>query len=142
MAAALPTPVRARIERVVLAIVEAEVAEELGVESLDGVPFVEETAQILGRRLFGMQRYLAGGLSAMTLVFDASTVATQGGRFHTLPLADRRKALARVRAVPLGLVNNFAAFYDKLGGFTFWSLLEEHGRLDVGLGTDAPGSQA
>lgn len=131
-------PVRARVARVIHAITEAVIAEELGVESLEGVPFVAETAQILERRMFGMQSYLAGGLSAMTLTLDSATIGRYGHRFHRLPLAQRRAVLANVRSVPLGLVNNFAAFYDKLGGFTFWSLLEEHGRLDVGLGDNAP----
>lgn len=133
----MPTPFRLRVRRVIRAMTEAVVAEELGVESLEGVPFVGETAEILERRLFGMQSYLAAGLSGMTLVFDASTVPLHGRRFHTLPLAQRRKALARVAAIQVGLVNNFAAFYQKLGGFTFWSLLEENGQLSVGLGAAA-----
>ena len=103
---------RVRVRRVMGAIVEVVIAEELGVDSLDGVPFVAETADILERRMFGMQSYLAAGLSGMTLMFDASTISRHGGRFHGLPLGDRRAALARVRAIPLGLVNNFAAFYD------------------------------
>lgn len=128
---------RSRVRRAIRAITEAVIAEELGVESLEGIPFVEETAAILERRLFGMQSYLAGGLSGMTLVFDASTVPLHGRRFHALPLAQRRKALARVAGIQIGLVNNFAAFYQKLGGFTFWSLLEENGQLAVGLGAAA-----
>ena len=130
---------RNRVRRIIHATTEAVIAEELGVESLEGVPFVDETATILERRMFGMQSYMAAGLAGLTLAFDASTVPRRGRRFHALSLSDRRQVLAGVGAVQLGLVNNFAAFYQKLGAFIFWSLLEEHGRLDVGIGAQAAG---
>lgn len=121
----------------VRAIVETAIADELGRDDLDGVPFVAETAEVMLRRLLGMQRYLAGGLIAMTLAFDTSTRLSDGSVFHRLPLAQRRKALARVRGLRLGVANSFADFYGKLGGFTFWSHLEENHALNQVLG-DTP----
>ena len=131
----MPTnPARPHLGRVVRAIVETAIADELGRDDLEGVPFVDETAEVMLRRLLGMQRYLAGGLIAMTLAFDASTRVSDGAVFHHLPLPRRRRALARVRGLQFGVANSFADFYGKLGGFTFWSHLEENHALDAVLG--------
>ncbi|MBM4390637.1 MAG: hypothetical protein FJ090_05905 [Deltaproteobacteria bacterium] len=127
-------PLRARLDTVVRALVETAIADELGRDDLDGVPFVAETAEVMTRRLLGMQRYLGGGLMMMSLAFDAGTRATDGAAFHALPLARRRRALARVRGLQFGVANSFADFYGKLGGFTFWSHLEENHALDAVLG--------
>lgn len=135
----LTGPLRARLGTVVRAMAEAEVAEELGREDLAGVPLLAETAEVLERRLLGMPRHFAAGMVLLTLAFDGMTVTTDGGRFTTLPLAQRRRALARVRAMSLGPVGlgplgNFITFYDRMAPFIFWSQLEEHHLLEPLLG--------
>lgn len=133
----LPPATLARLHAVVRAIAEAEVAEELHRDELDGVPFLAEVAEVLERRLLGMPGHFALGMVALTLVFDRAAVATDGAPFRELPLSRRRAALARLRGKPLGPLSNFTTFYDKMGPFIFWSQLEEHGRLDVVLGAGA-----
>lgn len=126
----LMRPLRARLGTIVRAIAEAEVAEELGRHELGGVPLLAETAEVLERRLLGMPKHFAAGMVLLTLAFDGMTVSSEGGRFTTLPLAGRRRALARVRAMSLGPVGNFITFYDRMAPFIFWSQLEEHHLLD------------
>ncbi len=130
----LPPALRARLSPVIRAIAEAEVAEELDRDRLDDVPLLPETAVVLEHRLLGMPKHFAAGMVALTLVFDRSTRATDGATFTQLSLAKRRKALARIRALPLGPLKNFTTFYDKMAPFIFWSALEEHHLLHVVLG--------
>lgn len=130
----LPPATLVRLRAVVRAIAEAEVAEELHRDELEGVPFLADTAEVLERRLLGMPGHFAAGMVALTLIFDRAAVVTDGAPFRELPLAKRRRALARLRGKPLGPLANFTTFYDKMGPFIFWSQLEEHGRLDAVLG--------
>lgn len=133
----VPVSVRARLGRVIRAIAEAEIADELAQTSVEGVPFLEETAAVLEARMFGMPKHFAVGMILLTLTFDHSTRATDGAPFARLSLAQRRKALARVRALPLGPLKNFTMFFDKMVPFIFWSHLEEHGQIQVILQEDA-----
>lgn len=130
----MPPALRARLSPVVRAIAEAEVAEELGRDQLDDVPLLPETAAVLEHRLLGMPKHFAAGMVALTLLFNRSTRATDGASFTHLSLAKRRKALARIRVLPLGPLKNFTTFYDKMAPFIFWSALEEHHLLHVVLG--------
>ena len=134
MSTNLPPPLATRLAGVVRAIAEAEVAEELGRDELAGIPFLDDTAEVLQARLLGMPSHFAAGMVALTLVFDKSTRATHGAPFSRLPVADRRRVLARLRKLPLGPLKNFTTFYDKMAPFIFWSELEEHGQLHVVLG--------
>jgi len=104
-------------------VAETIIAEEVGSDDPASLPLVEETTDVLTRRLLGMPRFLAGGMAAMTLGFDR--LGVEGTPFHRLDLHARRAALARVRGVPIGIVHNFVSFYDKLGVFIFWSLVED-----------------
>ncbi len=121
----LPPAVRARLSPVIRAIAEAEVAEELGRDRLDDVPMLAETATVLEHRLLGMPKHFAAGMVLLTLMFNGSTRSTDGAVFTQLSLAKRRKALARIRSLPLGPLKNFTTFYDKMAPFIFWSALEE-----------------
>lgn len=134
MSTNLPSPLATRLAGVVRAIAEAEVAEELGRDELAGIPFLDDTAEVLQARLLGMPSHFAAGMVALTLAFDKSTRATHGASFSRLSVADRRRVLARLRKLPLGPLKNFTTFYDKMAPFIFWSELEEHHQLHVVLG--------
>jgi hypothetical protein len=123
----LPPALSARLARAVRGLVEAEVAEELDLDDLSGLPGLDETARVLQGRLLGMPRHFATGMVVLTLGFE------EVGRFSQLPLARRRRRLARLRALPLGPLKNFSTFYDKMAPFVFWSVLEESGQLDAVL---------
>ena len=116
------------------AITEAEVADELGRDELEGVPMLAETAEVLERRLLGMPGHFSAGMVALTLLFDRAAVLTDGAPYRLLPLAKRRVAIARLRGLPLGPLGNFTTFFDKMAPFIFWSHLEETGLLDRVLG--------
>ncbi len=127
--AAFTPSVRAGLRPVLLAIAEAEIADELATPSIEGLPFLRETAAVLEARMFGMPKHFALGMIFLTFLFDRSTLATDGASFTRLSLAQRRKALARARALPLGPLKNFTMFFDKMAPFIFWSHLEESGQL-------------
>lgn len=121
----IPPPVEARLLVVIRAFAEVIIAEEVGTDDPAGLRFVEETAEVLRRRLLGMPRYLASGMVAMTLAFDNVSRALAGKAFHDLAIPQRRRVLDQVRAIPVGLIHNFVSFYEKLGVFIYWSLVEE-----------------
>ncbi len=121
------------------AIAEAEIAAELGRHDIEGIPFLAETAEVLERRLLGMPKHFAIGMAAMTVLFDGTTVSREGAAFHRLSVPARQRALARLRALPLGPLGNFTTFYDRMAPFIFWSHLEEHGQLDLALATERAG---
>ena len=133
---ALPPALAARLHAVILALAEAEVAEELDRTELGGVPRLPEVARVLESRMLGMPRHFAAGMIALTVVFGAHTRATHGADFPSLSLADRRAVLARLRTLPLGPLKNFTTFFDKMAPFIFWSALEEHGELALVLGVE------
>ncbi len=121
----IPPPVEARLLVVIRAFAEVIIADETGSDDPASLAFVAETADVLRRRLLGMPRYLAGGMVVMTLAFDSGARTLAGAPFHALPIPGRRKVIHRVRAIPVGLIHNFVSFYEKLGVFIYWSLVEE-----------------
>jgi hypothetical protein len=134
----MPEPASAlsrAVAPVVRSLVETVICEELGRESLDGVPHVEEAGEVVLHKLVHMPEHLALGMQAMSLLFDATGGFGGGGRFRDQPLARRRAGLARMRRAPVGLLRDFAFFYEKMGAFAWYSLLEEaHGALPAAEG--------
>ena len=57
-----------------------------------------------------------------------------GHRFRNKPLAARRRQLAWMKSAPVGLLRDFAMFYEKMGSFVFYSILEEAGEAVPTLG--------
>ncbi len=108
-------------------LVETVIARELERDDVVGVAHVRETAEVLLRKLGQMPSHLGFGMALFTLLFDAAA-ATSGGRpFRALPLAARVAWLARWRALPLSVCQDFADFYEKMGVFVFYSHMEEAG---------------
>ena len=62
---------------------------------------------------------------AFTLFFDMAGVSHGGHRTHHLDPAQRRALLDQWKTAPLGPLRDFVAFYEKMGVFIYYSLLEE-----------------
>ncbi len=114
-----------RAAPVVRALTAAVIAEQLGREELCGAACVDETAEVLLGKLTAMPTYLGLGMLAAALVFDEGARARGGRRFRDLDHRGRAAWLARWRAAPVGALRDFVAFFDKLGVFVYYALLEE-----------------
>lgn len=76
-------------------------------------------------RLRGMPRYMGVGVAGLTVAFDSAALATRGRRFHQLDVEAQRAHLALWRKAPLAA--DMVDFYEKMGTFVFYSLVEEEG---------------
>lgn len=116
-----------KLEPVVRSLVETVVSSELGTDNLDGVEHIGETTEVLLHKVLHMPRHLSLGMQGMTLVFDAAGALSGGAPFHKKPLAARRRQLGFMKRAPVGLLRDFAAFYEKMGSFVYYSIIEESG---------------
>lgn len=117
-------PLATRVEPVVEGIVRLILREELGRDDLEGVPHLQETAAVLLHRMKEMPPHLSTGMMGLTLFFDLSAAARGGRPFHQLDPADQARWFGLWRKAP-GFFRNFSAFYEKLGAFSWYSLVEE-----------------
>lgn len=115
------------LQPVVSRLVETVLSAELGRDDVADLPHLDEAAALMLHKLLDMPEHLSLGMRVFTLTFDALPLSTQGRRFRDLPAADRRVWLQRMRRSPIGLFRNFADFYEKMGAFVFYSLIEESG---------------
>lgn len=116
----------AAVEPVVRSLVETVLSSELGMDDLGGLAHLDETVSVLMHKLTHMPTHLSLGMQGMTLAFDA--LGALGGRpFRSKALPARRRQLAVMKNAPLGLMRDFAAFYEKMGSFVYYSILEEAG---------------
>lgn len=114
------------VEPVVRSLLETVVSGELGVDDLRGVAHLDEAVEVLMHKLVHMPTHLSLGMQAMTLAFDAAG-AVSGRPFRVKSLPARRRQLAIMKGAPVGLLRDFAAFYEKMGSFVFYSIIEEAG---------------
>jgi hypothetical protein len=113
----------APITAVVASLAEVVVAaESAGAPDPEAVAWVAD--QLCGK-LDAMPRYLALGMSAMTVAFDASASLMGGRPFHRQPLARRQRWLRLWRGAPVSVLGDFVDFYEKMGVFTYWCWVEE-----------------
>lgn len=110
---------------IVRAVVEAVLSEQLGIDEVSGLPFVDETAAGLERRIAQLPAFLGLGIRGMTLAFDRSALLTEGGRFRGLPLDARRRHLARWKDAPLNLPRNLPMFFEKMTVFVYYCHVED-----------------
>ncbi len=113
-------------EPVVRSLLETVVSAELGVDTLDGVTHLDEATEVLMHKLTHMPTHLGLGMQGLTLVFDAAGALT-GRPFRMKSLPARRRQLAVMKGAPVGLLRDFVAFYEKMGSFVYYSILEEAG---------------
>ncbi len=116
----------ADVTPVVRSLVETVISAELGVDDLSGVRHVDETTAVLMHKLLNMPTHLSLGMQGMTLAFDAAGALT-GRPFRSKSLAARRRQLGWMKGAPVGLLRDFAAFYEKMGSFVYYSIIEEAG---------------
>ena len=112
---------------VIQRLVEAVVARELERDDVEGVAYLQETAEVLRRKLSQMPVHLGMGMAIFTLLFDAAAASRGGRPFRALTLAERAAWLARWRSLPLSFFQDFADFYEKMGVFVYYSHVEEAG---------------
>lgn len=110
---------------VVRSLVETVISAELGRDDLSGVPHVDEAVEVMMHKMLHMPTHLSWGMQGMTLLFDAAGTLGGGRPFRFKPMAARRKQLAWMKGAPVGLLRDFAAFYEKMGSFSYYSLIEE-----------------
>lgn len=80
------------------------------------------TAEMI-QRIRGMPRYMGLGVAGLTVVFDSLAVSTHGRRFHQLDATTQDRLVGRWRKAPGG--KDMIDFYEKMGTFVFYSLVEE-----------------
>jgi hypothetical protein len=113
----------APISHVVASLAEVVVAaESRGAPNPVAVAWVAD--QLCGK-LDTMPRFLALGMSAMTIAFDASGTFAGGLPFHRLSLERRVGWLKAWRRAPVSVLGDFVDFYEKMGVFTYWCWVEE-----------------
>lgn len=115
---------------VVRCLVETVISAELGRDDLSGLPHVDEAVEVMMHKLMNMPTHLSWGMQGMTLFFDAAGAFGGGRPFRMKSMAARRKQLHWMKGAPVGVLRDFAAFYEKMGSFSYYSLIEEsHGHL-------------
>ena len=118
------------VQPIVRSLVETVISAELGRDDLSGVAHVDEAVEVMMHKVLHMPTHLSWGMQGMTLLFDAAGAIGSGRTFRQKSLPERRKQLNWMKGAPVGLIRDFAAFYEKMGSFSFYSLIEEaHGHL-------------
>ena len=117
--------VQKRVKRAIAGIAQMLLIEE----QADGGAPTERTVEAVTDQLYGklddMPPHLRAGMMGMTLVFDMAGVSHGGHRTHHLEVEQRRALLAQWKTGRLGPLRDFVAFYEKMGVFIYYSLLEE-----------------
>ena len=125
------------VEPVVRAIVAAVLADQMGRDDVQGIPYVDESAEVVLRKLSQMPVFLGSGMKGVTLAFDASSVATHGRRFRALTLPEQKRQLRQWRGAKVGILKDFVSFYEKMGVFAYYNFVEEAKGLHHGAGLEA-----
>lgn len=87
----------------------------------------DETTDALLAKIAQMPSYLGAPMVALTVFFDASGVAFAGKPWRAQSPEQQRRQLALWRTGPIAPFRDFVAFYEKMGNFIYFSLVEEQG---------------
>jgi hypothetical protein len=117
----IPAPLR-RAARTWLRPTVRQLAADLSMVDAPEPDLVDQAGDALLRRIGGMAPHLGIGMAGLTLVFDLSCLSA-GGRYASLDPDARARMVERWRALP-GPLANWALFYEKMGAFSYWSVLE------------------
>ena len=109
----------------ILGLARSIVALEVGADRIDGTPFLAETAEGLFRKMVLMPPHLGAGMIGLTLGFAGHAVGACGKPFSQLPLERQREILDGWKYSPVSLTRDFVQFYEKMGVFIWYSLVEE-----------------
>lgn len=114
-AAAAARPVVGTLVRTVVSPGEAPLDDRL----------VEHTTDAILEKIGQMPSYLGAPMLALTLAFDAAGFAWAGRPFRFQTLEQRHRQLTAWRDGPVPPFRDFAAFYEKMANFIYFSLVEE-----------------
>lgn len=121
---ALRAATRERLQPVVRQLVADVVADDRGVLPA-GESHVDEAAEFVMDRVGGMAPHLGTGMAGLTLAFDAYCSGQAGGlRYHQQDIVSRRRHFEAWRKLP-GPLQSWTTFYEKMGTFAYWSVVEE-----------------
>lgn len=107
------------------ALARSVVALEVGADRIDATPFLDETAEGLFRKMVLMPPHLGAGMIGLTLGFAGHSVGAGGKPFAQLPLDRQREILDGWKYSRISLTRDFVQFYEKMGVFIWYSLVEE-----------------
>ena len=116
---------KAQLEPLVRGMAEAVLSEELGTEDPGQIRFLDEVTEGLLFKLENMPRYLGVGMIALTTAFDAGGVGFSGRPLHLAPMAARKRQIRLWKRIPVGLLAQYTAFYEKMSLFIYYCHLEE-----------------
>ncbi|RME26287.1 MAG: hypothetical protein D6798_07005 [Deltaproteobacteria bacterium] len=102
----------------------AQLVRDVVADEHDGERFVDDATEVLLRRIGGMAPHLSAGMTVLTLGFEAWSAVRGGVPYTRQAAADRRARLEEWRRLP-GPLASWAQFYDKMGTFAFWAVVEE-----------------
>lgn len=117
----VPAPLR-RVARAQLGPTVRQLTADMSMVETPDPSVVDEAGEALLRRIGGMAPHLGMGMAALTLAFDLSCLA-EGGRYPALDAQARARMVDRWRALP-GPLAAWATFYEKMGVFSYWSVVE------------------
>jgi hypothetical protein len=126
-AARLHAGLAQRLAPTVGAIVNAVVTAEIGgPDEVDAAALAAARA-LMVKRLLAMPPHMGGGMLALTLLFEQSGLAHGGRPFSRLPVGAQAAMLQGWREAPVPFCRDFVDFYEKMGVFVYWSIIEEAG---------------
>jgi len=130
--ATLPGPVRSAIKEHLRPVV-AQVLRDLVADENDGERFVDDATEVLLHRIGGMAPHLGAGMTMLTLCFEGWSTVRGGAPYPRQSVDQRLARLDEWRRLP-GPLASWAQFYDKMGTFAFWAVVEEceHGTSGAG----------
>ena len=115
----------ARLQPTVAAIVAAVVTAEIGGPDQLDPAALAGAQRIMGERLRAMPPHMSAGMLALTTLFEQGGWATGGAPFSALPAARQAAVLGAWRRSPIPFCRDFVDFYEKMGVFVYWSIIEE-----------------
>lgn len=106
-------------------LTEAIVSQEASGPSADGLPHLPAAKAAMVAKVQQMPVHLQLGMTGLTIGFSAYVRARTRKSLHELPLPRRLSLLNEWRNAPIGPCRQFVQFYEKMGIFLYYSLVEE-----------------
>ena len=114
-----------RAQRTIESVTEAVILHASGRTDPDQMPQLRFAQQAMVAKFGQMPPHVRIGLLGLTLGFSAYARGRAGRSFSQLPLARRQGLIDEWRSLPVPLCPMFVQFYEKMGPFLYYSLLEE-----------------
>jgi hypothetical protein len=115
----------ARAERTCTHLTEAIIAREAESPDPASLPQLRPAQAAMVAKVAQMPPHLKLGMAILTLSFTSYARARTGRSLSALPIERRLSLLEDWRTAPLGPCRQFVQFYEKMGTFLYYSLVEE-----------------